>query len=55
MNRNMALQKKGMEIAMVLLIAAGQFYLLSYWLKVGIWTFPSDFPIPSKNCPEAIQ
>jgi hypothetical protein len=21
----------------------------------GIWAFPSGFPIPSKDCPEAIQ
>jgi hypothetical protein len=38
----------------VLPIASGQFYLLSYWLKTGICAFPSEFPIPSKNCPEAI-
>ncbi len=31
------------------------FCLLSYWLTEGIWAFPSDFPIPVKNCSEAIQ
>jgi hypothetical protein len=44
-----------MEIATFLSIAAGQPYLLSYWLKAGILAFPSGFPIPSKNFPEAIQ
>jgi hypothetical protein len=44
-----------MVIATFLPIAIRQFYLLSYWLKAGIWIFPSGYPIPSKNCPEAIQ
>ncbi len=37
--------------------AAGQFYILSYWLVAGIWAwaFPSGFPIPLKNCLEAFQ
>jgi hypothetical protein len=54
-NRNAALQRKGMEIVMFLPIAAGKFCLLSYWLVAGIWTFPSGFPIPFKNFPEAGQ
>jgi hypothetical protein len=53
--RNVAVQGKLMEIATFLLTAAGQFYLLSYWLAVGIWAFPSGFPILFKNCPEAFQ
>jgi hypothetical protein len=44
-----------MEIATFLPIAAGQFYLFSYWLTANIWAFPSGFPIPFKNCPEAFQ
>jgi hypothetical protein len=44
-----------MEIATFLPIAAGQFYLLSYWMTAGIWTFPSGFPMPFKNFPEAFQ
>jgi hypothetical protein len=35
-NRNTALQRKGIEIATFLPIAARKFYLLSYWLVVGI-------------------
>jgi hypothetical protein len=54
-NRNTATQKKYMEIAAVLPIAAGQCYLLSYWLTADIWAFPSGFPIPFKNFPEAFQ
>jgi hypothetical protein len=54
-NRNAAVQRKYMEIATFLPIAAGQFYLLSYWLTADIWAFPSGFPIPFKNCPEAFQ
>jgi hypothetical protein len=38
-NRNTALQRKGMEIAMFLPIAAGKFSLISYWLFAGIWAF----------------
>jgi hypothetical protein len=45
-NRNMALQRKGMEIATILPIAAGEFSLFSYWLVGGVWAFPSGFPIP---------
>jgi hypothetical protein len=45
-NRNAAFQRKGMEIATFLPIAAGKFSLLSYWLVAGIWAFPSGFPIP---------
>jgi hypothetical protein len=37
---------KGMEIATFLPIAAGQFYLLSCWLKAGIWAFTCGFPMP---------
>jgi hypothetical protein len=44
-----------MEIATFLPIAAGQFYLLSYWMTAVIWAFPSGFPIPFKNFPEAFQ
>jgi hypothetical protein len=54
-NRNTALQRKGMEIAMFLPIAAGKFSLLSYWLVANIWAFPSGFPIPFRNFPEAAQ
>jgi hypothetical protein len=54
-NRNAAVQRKYMEIATFLPIATGQFYLLSYWLTADIWAFPSGFPIPIKNCPEAFQ
>jgi hypothetical protein len=49
------LQRKWMEIATFLPIAAGKFSLLSYWLVGGIWAFPSAFPIPFKNFPEAAQ
>jgi hypothetical protein len=52
-NRNSALQRKGMEIATFLPIAAGKFSLLSYWLVAGIWAFTSGFPIPFKNFPKA--
>jgi hypothetical protein len=45
-NINMPLQRKGMEIATFLPIAAGKFSLLSYWLIADIWAFPSGFPIP---------
>jgi hypothetical protein len=45
-NRNAAVQRKYMEIATFLPIAAGQSYLLSYWLTADIWAFPSGFPIP---------
>jgi hypothetical protein len=55
MNKNAALQRKGIKIATFLPIAAGQFCLLSYWLKSGIWAFLSGFPVLSKNCSEAIQ
>ena len=41
-NRNTALQRKGMEIATFLPIVAGQFYLVSYWLTADIWAFPVD-------------
>jgi hypothetical protein len=51
MNRNAALQRKGIEIAKFLPIAAGKLFLLSYWLVAGIWAFPSSFPIPYKNFP----
>jgi hypothetical protein len=34
-NRNAALQRNGMEIAMFLPIAARKFSLLSYWLVAG--------------------
>jgi hypothetical protein len=44
-----------MEIATFLPIVAGQFYLLSYWMTAGIWAFPSSFPIPFQNFPEAFQ
>jgi hypothetical protein len=54
-NRNAALQRKGMLIAMFLSIAAGQFCLLSSWPTAGIWAIPSGFPIHFKNCPEAFQ
>jgi hypothetical protein len=40
-DRNMPLQRKGMEIAMFLPIAAGKFSLLPYWLVADIWAFPS--------------
>jgi hypothetical protein len=54
-NRNTTLQRKGMEIATFLPIATGKFSLLSYWLVAGIWAFPSGFPIPFRNFPEAAQ
>jgi hypothetical protein len=53
-NRNTALQRKGMEIATFLQIAAGKFSLLS-WLVADIWVFPSGFLIPFRNFPEAAQ
>jgi hypothetical protein len=53
--RNVAVQGKLMEIATFLPTATGQIYLLSYWLAVGSWAFPSGFPILFKNCPEAFQ
>jgi hypothetical protein len=54
-NRNTSLQRKGMEIATFLPIAAGKFSLLSYWLLASIWEFPSGFPILFRNFPEAAQ
>jgi hypothetical protein len=54
-NRNMTLQRKRMEIATFLPIAAGKYSLLSYWLVAGILAFPSGFPLPFKNFPEAAQ
>jgi hypothetical protein len=54
-NRNTSFQRKGMEIATFLPIAAGKFSLLSYWLLAGIWAFPSGFPILFRNFPEAFQ
>ncbi len=54
-NRNAVLQRKGMEFVMFLPIAAGKFSVLSYWLVADIWAFPSGFPIPFKNFPEAVQ
>jgi hypothetical protein len=54
-NRNASVQRKYMEISTFLSIATGQFYLLSYWLTVDSCAFPSGFPIPFKNCPEAFQ
>jgi hypothetical protein len=44
-----------MEITTFLPIAIGKFSLLSYWLLAGIWAFPSGFPIPFRNFPEAAQ
>jgi hypothetical protein len=44
-----------MEIATFLPIAAGKISLLSYWLVADIWAFPSGFPTPFKNFPEAAQ
>jgi hypothetical protein len=54
-NRNMPLQRKGMEITMFLPIATGKFSLISYWLVSDNWAFPSSFPIPFRNFPEAAQ
>jgi hypothetical protein len=54
-DRYILLHRKGMKIATFLPIAAGQFYLLSYWMTAGIWAFPSGFPIPLKNFSEAFQ
>ncbi len=54
-NSNAAVQRKYTEIATFLPIAAGRFYLLSYWLTANIWAFPSGFLIPFKNYPEASQ
>ncbi len=54
-DRYVLLHRKGMEIATFLPVAAGQFYLLSYWMTAVIWTFPSGFPIPFKNFSEAFQ
>jgi hypothetical protein len=45
------LHRKGMEIATFLPIAAGQFYLPSYWMIAVICAFPSGLPIPFKNFP----
>jgi hypothetical protein len=45
-NRNAALQRKGMEIATFLLIAAGKFSLLSHWLVACIWHFSEAFLYP---------
>jgi hypothetical protein len=53
--RYVLLHGKGMEIATFWPIAAGQFYLLSYWMTAGIWAFTSGFPKPFKNFPEAFQ
>jgi hypothetical protein len=44
-NRNEALQRKGMKIATFQPIAARKFCLVSYWLTAVIWAFPSGFPI----------
>ncbi len=54
-NLKAVLQRKGMEIAMFLPIATGQFCLLSYQLIAGVWASPSGFPIPFKNCLKAFQ
>jgi hypothetical protein len=54
-NRNAALQRNGMEIAMFLPIDTRKFSLLSYWLVAGFWAFPSGFPTPFKNFPEVAQ
>jgi hypothetical protein len=54
-NRNVALQRNGIEIAMFLPIAATKFSLLSCWLVSGFWAFLSGFPIPFKNFIEAAQ
>jgi hypothetical protein len=51
----MSLQRKGMEIATFLPIAAGKFSLFPYWLIADIWAFLSGFPIPFRNFPEAAQ
>jgi hypothetical protein len=51
----MVLQRKGMEIATFLPIAAEKLSLLSYWLVADIWAFPSGFPILFRNFPEAAQ
>jgi hypothetical protein len=53
-NRNMPLQRKGMEIATFLPIAAGKFSLLSYWLVADIWAFPRGCPIAFGHFPAAI-
>jgi hypothetical protein len=50
-DRNTALQRKGMEIAMFLPLAAEKFSLLSCWLVA----IPSGFPIPFRNFPEAAR
>jgi hypothetical protein len=54
-DRYVLLRRKGMEIATFLPIAAGQVYLLSYWMRERIWEFPSGFAKPFKNFPEAFQ
>jgi hypothetical protein len=54
-DRYVLLHRKGMEISTFLPKAAGQFYLLSYWMTVVIWAFPRGFPILFKNFPEAFQ
>jgi hypothetical protein len=51
----MALQRKGMEIATFWPLPAGKFSLPSYLLVEGIWAFPSGFPLPFRNFPEAVQ
>jgi hypothetical protein len=45
-NRNAALQRNGMEIAMFLPIAAKKFSLLSYWLVAVFGHFPAAFLYP---------
>jgi hypothetical protein len=42
-NRKASLQRQGIKTVMFLLIAAGQFCLLSYWMTVGIWAIRSGF------------
>jgi hypothetical protein len=42
-NRKASLQRQGIKIVTFLLIAAGQFCLLSYWMTVGIWAIRSGF------------
>jgi hypothetical protein len=54
-NKNAALQRKGMKIATFLSIAAGQCCLLSNWLTASIWAYPSSTPMPLKNFPQAAQ
>ncbi len=40
---------------MFLLVVAGRFCLLSYWLLGVIRAFPSGFLIPFRNCLEAFE